>query len=114
MLVDRLDHRLQGQSVLPGQFLQVLVKRVAVKVIIDIAHQMKVALLLETRYRIVSGVEVGDQDASKLAEGLLEDRAFPSRMIEVDDKLRARESPDIPNSGLLELDFRLVGMDQVS
>ena len=56
------------------------------------------ALLLVAGDRIIGGIEVRDEDSSEVSKGLLEERSFPGRMIEVDDRLRARECPDIADA----------------
>ena len=95
MLVDGLNHRLQGERVPPRQFLQFLVEGMLEQVVVDVPHQMEMALLLAARDRIIRRVEVRDEDASEVSKRLLEKGSFPGRMIEVDDDLRARERPDV-------------------
>ena len=98
MLVDGLDHRLQGERVPPRQFLQFLVEGMMKQVVVDVPHQVEMALLLVAGDRIIGSVEVRDEDASEVSKGLLEEGSFPGRMIEVDDDLRARERPDVTDA----------------
>ena len=95
MLVDGFNHRLQGERVPPCQFLQFLVEGMVKQIVVDVPHQVEMALLLVAGDRIISSVEVRNEDASEVSKGLLEEGSFPGRMIEVNDDLRARECPDI-------------------
>jgi hypothetical protein len=46
MLVDRINHWLQGKRVSSGKFLQFLVEGIMKQIVIDVPHQVEVALLL--------------------------------------------------------------------
>ena len=56
------------------------------------------ALLLVAGDRIIRSIEVRNEDASEVSKRLLEEGAFPGRMIEVNDDLRTRERPDVTES----------------
>src|SRR3954453_8492566 len=96
MLVDGLDHRLQAERVPPSQILEFLVEGMLEKVVVDVPHQVEMALLLVARNRIIRSVEVRYEDACEFAKSLLEKSAIPSWVIEVDHDFRARERPNIP------------------
>ena len=70
------------------------------------------ALLLVAGDRIIRRVEVRDEDTSEVSKGLFEEGSFPGRMIEVNDDLCTRERPDVTKHRMLDLDLRLVGMDE--
>src|ERR1022692_1441365 len=112
MLVDGINHRLQGERVPPRQFLQFLVEGMMKQIVVDVPHQVEMALLLVAGDRIIRSVEVRDEDASEVSKCLLEKSSFPSRIIEVDDGLRGCKCPDVTDDRMLELDFRLVSMDE--
>src|SRR5262249_32092245 len=112
MFVDRFNHRLQGERVPPGKFLQLFVERVLEEVVVEVSHQVEMTLLLVAGDRIIRRVEVRHEDASEVMDRFLEESALPSRMIQVDDDLRARERPDVAKDRMLELHLGLVGMDE--
>ena len=95
MLVDCLNHRLQSERVPPCQFLQFLVKGMMKQVVVDVPHQVEVALLLVASDGIIRSVKVRDEHASKVTKGFLEDGSFSGRMIEDNDDFGARERPDV-------------------
>src|SRR3954454_731212 len=101
MLVDGLDHRLQCERVPPCQFLQFLVEGMLEKVVVDVPHQVEVTLLLVAGDRIIRSVEIRDEDAGEVSEGLFQESSFPSWMVEIDNDLRARECPNIPIERML-------------
>jgi hypothetical protein len=54
------------------------------------------ALLLRAVYRIVGGLEVGDQNPLEILEQILEEAAFTRRPVQEDNIFEAGEHPDVP------------------
>jgi len=82
------------------------------QIVVDVPHQVEMAFLLVASHRIISSVEVRNQDAREITKRLLEDGSFSGRMIEVDDDLRARECLDVADRSSLDADLCLVGVDE--
>jgi len=112
MLVDGFNHRLQGERVPPRQFLQFLVEGMMKQIVVNVPHQMEMALLLVAGNRIIRSVEVRDQDTSEVSKGLFKKGSFPSRMIEVNDDIGIRKRPDVTDRPTPNIDLRLIGMDE--
>src|SRR6476620_6747521 len=83
------------------------------QVVIDISHQMQVALLLWALDGIVGSVEVRDENSGEVSEGLLENRSFTTQAKQVDDKLSPRKCPDVA-AAPLDSNLCLVGVNQES
>src|SRR5260370_36536065 len=107
-----LDDRSQQSPKLLGNALHFRVPWISQQIIINVAYQVNETLLLPTRQRIIGRIEIGDQNAGKLTEHLLEKGSFPRWLVEVVNLVHGGHDPHVASvapeshSGFINMDDR--------
>lgn len=78
ILVDRLDHGYEQIADIENERLELAVEGIAPEVFVEVSYEVDKAFLLRAFDRVVTGIEVRDQDARVALQEFADNRSFSS------------------------------------